>query len=234
MSIDRGVVNKMFTMADNFEASCDKRAIFLYCYGMMTDNMLEAIDQGRFHDNRWVFELLHRFADYYFDSLDRYNAQVNAPKVWEEVFKAATDPQLHVIQHLLLGINAHINYDLVLTLYDVLSPEWDRLSENERNSRYQDHCLVNTIIGQTIDKVQDELVEKYAPGMKLLDSLMGRLDEFFLLKIIEDWRDDVWNHTMNLLGNHDSVTRTAFIMELERKVVKRSDTLDTHIIIWKQ
>ena len=39
---------------------------------------------------------------------------------------------------------------------------------------------------------------------------------------------------MNLLGNHDSVTRTAFIMELERKVVKRSDTLDTHIIIWKQ
>ncbi len=227
MSIDRGVVEKMLAIAGTFEMNKDNRTIFLYCYSMMTDNMLMAIEQNRFQDNVWVEQLLHRFADYYFDSLSCYDGGATTPKVWDEVYKAAATKHLHVLQHLLLGVNAHINYDLVLTLNDILSPEWDHLSEAKREMRYHDHCLVNSIIGQTIDKVQDDVVEKFSPSMQVIDTLMGRFDERILLKLISEWRESVWHHACELLALKNEEDRAAYILEVENKVLKRTDWLDT-------
>ncbi len=227
MLINRSVVDKMMVIAKEFEANKDNRTIFLHCYSMMTSNMLVAIEQKKFEDNSWVNRLLHRFADYYFDALTCYDCGEATPKVWQEVHRAAATKHLHVIQHLLLGVNAHINYDLVLTLYDMLSPEWGGLSDEMREKRYNDHCLVNTIIGDTIDKVQDEVVEKYAPAMEVIDTLMGRLDEFLLLRLISDWRESVWGHTQKLLDLQGEEDRERYLSDLERKVLQRADWLDT-------
>lgn len=229
MSVNRDVVVKMVTIAKGFEVNNDNRSIFLTCYSMMTENMLKSIEQNKFHDNVWVDKLLHRFADYYFDALGCFDCQKATPLVWQEVHKAAEIKKLHVIQHLLLGVNAHINYDLVLTLYDLLSPEWNDLSKELQKMRYQDHCLVNSIIGTTIDRVQDELIEKYAPSMNLIDTIMGRLDEFLLLKLISEWRDSVWDHTQKLLKLTHQSERDDYIIEVEKKVLKRADWIDTQV-----
>lgn len=229
MTVNSGVVDKMIAIAKEFEANKDNRTIFLYCYSMMTGNMLVAIEQNKFHDDKWVAQLLHHFADYYFDALTCYECGDSTPAVWREAHKAAATKNLHVIQHLLLGVNAHINYDLVLSLYDMLSPEWSKLSDEMREKRYQDHCMVNSIIGDTIDKVQDEVVEKYAPFMKVVDRIMGRLDEFLLLNLISDWRDSVWNHTQQLLETEHEADRAKYILNLEKKVLKKADWLDTQV-----
>lgn len=227
MEVNSGVVDKMMVIVRKFEANKDNRTIFLHCYSMMTANMLVAIEQNKFHDTVWVNQLLNRFADYYFDALTCYDCGGETPTVWKEVHKAAATKKLHVIQHLLLGVNSHINYDLVLTLYDMLSPEWTGLSDEMRVKRYQDHCLVNLIIGETIDKVQDEVVEKYSPAMDLIDKLMGRLDEILLLKLITEWRDTVWDHTQKLLVLESEDDRAKYILDLEKKVLNRADWLDT-------
>lgn len=229
MEVNNSVVDKMMETVKKFEANKDNRTIFLHCYSMMTANMLLAIEQNKFHDTQWVNQLLNRFADYYFNALTCYDCGQETPTVWKEVHKAAASKKLHVIQHLLLGVNSHINYDLVLTLYDMLSPEWADLSDEMRVKRYQDHCLVNLIIGETIDKVQDEVVEKYSPSMDVIDKLMGRLDEFLLLKLITAWRDKVWDHTQELLVLEGEAERTKYILELEKKVLKKADWLDTQI-----
>tara|TARA_R110002096_G_scaffold236590_3_gene427362 strand:- start:4667 stop:5365 length:699 start_codon:yes stop_codon:yes gene_type:complete len=229
MEVNNSVVDKMMETVKKFEANKDNRTIFLHCYSMMTANMLLAIEQNKFHDTQWVNQLLNRFADYYFNALTCYDCGEETPTVWKEVHKAAASKKLHVIQHLLLGVNSHINYDLVLTLYDMLSPEWADLSDEMRVKRYQDHCLVNLIIGETIDKVQDEVVEKYSPSMDVIDKLMGRLDEFLLLKLITAWRDKVWDHTQELLVLEGEAERTKYILELEKKVLKKADWLDTQI-----
>ncbi len=219
----------MLAVAKKFESEEDNRTIFLYCYSMMTGNMLKAIEQDKFNDNKWVNKLLHRFAEYYFDALSCYDCGDATPAVWKEVHVAAATKKLHVIQHLLLGVNAHINYDLVLSLYDLLAPEWNDLSEEMREKRYQDHCLVNEIIGNTIDKVQDEVVEKYSPLMKVVDRIMGRLDENLLLRLISEWRDSVWQHTLELLALDSEKKRTNYMLDLEKKVLKRANWLDTQI-----
>ena len=44
------------------------------------------------------------------------NHSSDAPEVWQLAHSAAIDPHITALQKLLLGVNAHINYDLVLTV----------------------------------------------------------------------------------------------------------------------
>ena len=142
------------------------------------------------------------------------------PDVWKYVHEAAEQDDLHVLQHLFLGVNAHINYDLVLTLYEMLQPVWDTLSESEKEDRYHDHLLVNTIIDETIDKVQDEVVEKHVPQMDLIDKLMGRLDERLITGLISRWRKSVWEHTLQLLESQNEQEKQTHIQEVESNVLQ--------------
>ena len=219
----------MNALADEWESLRDRRAIFLRCYGMMTANMVKAVEAGRFADCVWVDRLLHRFADYYFDALACFDCGENVPAVWRYVHEAAANRNLHVIQHLLLGVNAHINYDLVLTLVELLEPDWKDLSIYDRQSRYHDHQMVNTIIAETIDEVQDEVVEKYSPLMDLIDTLMGRLDEKLLVGMISNWRDGVWDDAMKMLLHPEINDRQLMISDLETEVLKKARSLELRL-----
>ena len=108
-------LTQMQTLILNWQSRSDPRAAFLECYHMMTGNMLDALEACEFQDGAWVNRLLHRFADYYFTALDAYERQpAQAPAVWQLAHNRAFEPRTPVLQKLLLGVNAHINYDLVL------------------------------------------------------------------------------------------------------------------------
>lgn len=200
MRPDPPVIAHMQSFVQRWDEAADRKAVFLRCYSMMTANMLAAIERGEFTDRDWVDRLLHRFADYYFDALDRYErTPAAAPAVWRLAHDATRDPATLPLQHLLLGVNAHINYDLVLTLADLLEPEWGALSAPQRAARYRDHGHVNRVIARTIDAVQDEVLEPAMPGMSLLDVLMGPLDEYLIARLITGWREDVWQNAARLM-----------------------------------
>lgn len=193
---------------------------------MMTGNMIQAIQAHRFKDEGWVSHLLHRFAAYYLDALEKYEAgDAQTPAVWRQVHDASRNQQLHVLQHLLLGINAHINYDLVLAIYDAMEPDWTTLSAHKLEERMQDHDLVNRIIRETIDAVQDEVIELEAPFMKVVDSLMGRVDEWLLTELITNWRTDVWNESCTMLGAKSDQEKETMRSALEEKVMKKAAQL---------
>lgn len=219
------IVNKMDRMAREWELREDKRAIFLRCYCMMTRNMVTALGDKRFIDQDWVGDMLNRFAEYYFDALACFDCGEEVPMVWRYVHDAAEHKDLHVLQHLFLGVNAHINYDLVLTLYELLQPEWDQLSEDNRRNRHLDHQQVNTIIEETIDRVQDEVVEQYNPRMDLVDKMMGRLDERLIGGLIRKWRKSVWNNTLLLLETKNEEEVKAHIQQIEKSVLQTAKWL---------
>lgn len=214
MNEETGVVSRMHRQVKQWEAAGDHRAIFLSCYAMMTENMLKAIESGRFRDGPWVSALLHRFADYYFDALECYDCGDKVPEAWRQVYEATLHQKLHVLQHLLLGVNAHINYDLVLTLYEMLRAEWPSLSTEGRQRRRADHLMVNQVIAETIDQVQDEVVERYDPFMDIIDRLLGRMDERFLSALVSNWRGEVWENVLGMLACRSAEERE----ELRRKV----------------
>jgi hypothetical protein len=221
MSEEQLVLARMTVLVDQWEAAHDRRAIFLGCYRLMTRNMLDALDAGRFQDDVWVSNLLHRFADYYFAALDRFEQdEPSTPPVWKLAFDATRDEDVTTLQHLLLGVNAHINFDLVFALYDQLAPEWDRLSDEQRAQRHTDHTLVNRIIGETVDAVQDQVIDRHSPWFEWVDKLLGPVDEWLTSRLISQWREDVWNHAVNYLELTTLDEREALRRRIEQQAVR--------------
>ena len=213
----------MTALIQQWEQARDGRRIFLSCYCLMTQRMLGALAAHRFQDALWVDGLLHHFADYYFDALAAYEQQETSPPViWQHAHEVACHKQAHVLQHLLLGINAHINYDLILALADMLQPEWQALSAERRRLRYDDHCRVNAIIADTVDEVQDAVVERYAPALDLVDKICGPLDEWLASRMIARWRDSVWEQAVQMVEAEDDVLREAVRQQAEATSMKRA------------
>ena len=224
---DRDVIAEMQGIIRGWEEADDRRAVFLTCYMMMTENMQAAVALGEFADCAWVDRLLRHFAGYYFVALDAYvRDRASAPAVWRLAHDAALEGHEPALQQLLLGVNADINYDLVLTLADMLGPEWEKLTEEQRQTRYVDYCHVNAIIGETIDAVQDQVLEPAMPSMALVDRLFGDLDERLISRIITDWRESVWDHAAHLLDTHDPAMRVALIQRVEEEALQRGHLIE--------
>lgn len=199
----------------------DQRHVFLSCYRMMTANMLLALEGEYFNDKQWVNTLLHQFADYYFEALACYDCGNEVPLVWQNVHEFTRHNKLHRLQCLMMGVNAHINYDLVLTLYDMLQPVWSGLSAEEKKIRYEDHCKVNKVISDTIDSVQDEILEPGDRLMAWIDVAFGRLDEYFISRLISNWRQDVWEDAQRMLITGSLPEREILRQTIEKRVIKR-------------
>lgn len=221
MSEEKPVLARMTTLVDQWEAAHDRRAIFLGCYRLMTSNMLDAIDAGRFQDGVWVSNLLHRFTDYYFNALALYEQHdLITPPVWKLAHDAARDEEVTTLQHLLLGVNAHINFDLVFTLYDQLVLEWDNLSTEQRAQRHADHEMVNRIIGETVDAVQDQVIDRHSPWFEFVDKLLGPVDEWLTSHLISHWREAVWNFAVHYLELKTPEERTALRQHIEQQAMR--------------
>ena len=226
MSDPLPVTEHMQTLVQQWETCADRRAAFLSCYLLMTRNMLGSIDKGEFSDALWVSRLLHRFADYYFDALTAYEQDSpTTPPVWRQAHNATLQPGTQVLQHLMLGINAHINYDLVLTLVDLLEPEWGQLSPEERERRHTDHCHVNDVISRTIDAVQDSIIERFIPVMDIVDKLLGPIDELIVAQLLTHWREDVWKHALQLLEACEPAERECLRQQLEATALQRAEAI---------
>jgi hypothetical protein len=215
---------RMTALASKWEQENDRRAIFAQCYSMMTRNILEALEEGRFQDAGWVDRLLSHFAGYYFKSLETYdNPDLQTSAVWQYAHTVALDGDAMAIQNLILGVNAHINYDLVLATADILDPEWSRLDEASRQNRYEDYCLVNDIIGETIDNVQDLVLERYDPRLDILDKLLGPIDELLTSHLIKYWRSEVWENALRMIELTSMDEREKLRLQIETASIQRAD-----------
>lgn len=220
------VTERMQNWIDQWSKLSDRRVIFLNCYLLMTRNMLAAIEAGEFHDPNWVHPLLNRFAEYYFEALQAYEDRLpTTPPVWKRAHDASLTTNTSVLQHLMLGINAHINYDLVLTLVEMLQNEWSVLTKELRQNRYLDHCHVNAVIARTIDSVQDDVIEALVPELDFVDKMLGPVDEWLASQLITHWREEVWQHAVRLLESGDPQERLKIHQKIENITLERADLI---------
>ena len=200
----------------------DQRAVFLDCYRRMTDAVVRDVESGRFTDGAWVSTLLDRFADYYFLTVDppADGADVYVPEPWLLAHAAALSGDGQPIQLLLAGVNAHINYDLVLTLVDLLGDEWPESDEERRLVRRRDYDLVNVVIAETADLVQDEVVERRSPWLDVFDRGLGRFDERMAVRLLSRWRSQVWRHAVEIVD--DPTDRDRRVAAIEQQCARRA------------
>jgi Family of unknown function (DUF5995) len=220
-----GLADRMAALVAAWDAVRDGRAVFLDCYTTMTRAVHAAIADERFADADWVARLLERFAEYYFDSIDGGASGRAVPEPWVLAHAAAVGYDAHPLQLLLAGVSAHINYDLVLTLVDVLGTEWDQLDEAGREQRHADYTAINAVIAETADLVQDRVLERRAPTLAAADVVLGRWDEALVVRLLTGWRNEVWRRAAVILDEPDTDRRAALVQRIERRCVRRARLL---------
>lgn len=157
---------------------------FAALYRNVTIKVNEGILAGSFEDGARMERLDVAFANRYLDALERYNRGEEPSKCWRTTFRAAQNWHPVVLQHLLLGINAHINLDLGIAAAQT-SPG-AHLAGLRR-----DFDSINNILWAMVDDVQDRLT-LVSPLMSWLDSAGGRGDEVIMNFNIKRAREAAW------------------------------------------
>ncbi len=205
MTASTGLEGTLQRLDRIIEEACAERSylgVFPAMYRIVTATIRQAIQAGGFFDDdARVEHLTVVFADLYFDAYDRYRAGEDAAVCWSIAFATAETPRGRMLlQHLLLGMNAHINLDLGVATVSAAGRDLPAV--------HRDFLLVNEILFQVLDHLQDGL-SVVSPRMELLDRLGGSWDERVMRVGIRTCRDMAWSFAANLIDadDPDTVTR---------------------------
>jgi hypothetical protein len=128
-------------------AAGDASGYFPALYSRVTARIGASIAEGTFVDGPGIDRFATRFASHYVVAADDH---LRGPRCWRACWDVAGDPRLLIVQHLLLGINAHVNYDLPRAVVEAADERGDLLSIRH------DFDAVNDVLGDTyVDVVKD-------------------------------------------------------------------------------
>jgi hypothetical protein len=113
------VVDRLDAEVEAAASAGSRLGYFPALYRRVTDGLRTAVHDGAFADNGRMARLGVVFANRYLDASARHRRGEPTTLSWQVAFDAAARGDLSVLQHLLLGMNAHINLDLGIACAEV-------------------------------------------------------------------------------------------------------------------
>lgn len=178
-------------------------------YRKVTIEIRRRIQCEQFEDCARMERLDVAFANRYFEAYYDYHQGKAISKSWKIAFEASKDEKVTVLQHLFLGINAHICLDLGVASAQLLPGKAIFSLKN-------DFDLVSDVLASMTDFVQEDVADFWKP-MKIIDLLGGKYDEKFADWVIHSARKQAWEvatsfHTqadnahLDIIGKVDAAT----------------------------
>jgi hypothetical protein len=168
--------------------------LFLETYRRTTVAVGKAIEDAQFEDPEWVERWDVVFADLYLAALDLDLAgSPDVPRPWRLAFDAPTS--LPALRHVLLGINAHINYDLPQALLAVISDD-EFADPVVVARRARDHERIDGVLSGRVAAEDDELGA--VSVRTTVDRLLQPLNRLSSKRFLREARQKVWHNTVEL------------------------------------
>jgi hypothetical protein len=188
------VLTAMQDRLDAFPPDRASQRLFLDTYRRTTQAVGTAIEEARFEDPWWVERWDVVFADLYLAALDLDLAGSDqVPRPWRLAFDAP--PELPALRHVLLGINAHINYDLPQALLRVIS-DAEFADPALLDRRRRDHERIDGVLSGRVAAEDDELVA--VSGRSVVDRFLQPLNRLSSQRFLREARQKVWHNTAEL------------------------------------
>ena len=196
MGIDE-VVERMTILAEELRRDSEARLPFHNTYLRTTEAVAQALRDGFFADPEWVDRWDVAFARLYLDALDADRRGDPVPEPWAVAFHAAaTQPDLPAVRHVLLGMNAHINYDLPQALLAVISDAEFR-DPQVRARREADHRRIDEVLSIRVG-AEDAELQQAAPAATWHDRVMQPLNRMATRRFLRESRKKVWANAVEL------------------------------------
>ena len=157
---------------------------FAALYRQVTITIRDKIAQGYFEDNERMERLDIIFANRYLEAYAAHKNNQMPTQSWAIAFNAAKKRKGIILQHLLLGINAHINLDLGIAAAETVG-------DGKLMDLKNDFMAINQILTDLVDSMQKRLA-KASPLLGLLDAFASTVDEDLINFSMGVARDGAW------------------------------------------
>jgi hypothetical protein len=182
---------------------------FAALYQKVTITIKDKIGTNYFDDDARMEQLDVTFANRYLDAYANYQHGNPLSKSWEIAFEAGKEDRYIVVQHLLFGMNAHINLDLGISAAEITTP-------NTIESLHSDFNKINEILGALTNEVQEDLT-KIWPKLLWILKFFGRTDDYIVNFGMNIARDSAWKFATEMVVL-DGQSKTIKLDEKDLKV----------------
>lgn len=187
-------------------------------YRKVTAEVKKGIADGAFEDGPRMERLDVIFANRYLDAYERYCNGSDPTRCWQIAFDCGRKWRPIVLQHLLLGMNAHINLDLGIAAAQVAPGP---AIESLRN----DFFTINDILASLVEDVKWGLAEVW-PALTLANLVTDRTKDVIVNFRMGMARNGAWE-TAQRLAALPEAEQAAFIDDLDRRMALRGRLLLT-------
>lgn len=165
----------------------DGLACFNYLYTVITQRVYKGIQDHFFEDTNFLSELDLTFANRYLNALRTYVTDVlNTPKAWAVLLEHRNTPHVESIQFAVAGVNAHVNFDLALSVIETCERIGTKPNDGTQHADYQ---KVNDIFAEEMKNLREHYEDT------IVKELDGRVSP--VLNLVDNWavvgfRDVAW------------------------------------------
>lgn len=180
------VVGKMDALLTFFEDSEEfgSLAPFLRAYYRVTEEVVRhrTEDAGFFDDPAALERLDVRFARLYFEPLRAYLFEGEKREPWRTYLSYCEREDSRPVLEMSLGINAHINADLVQVLIE------------EGYDEREDYEQINTILSSVFKELLEYLAFSKHDAIGLEALVLRKTVSRLFARAIVRWREEAWDH----------------------------------------
>lgn len=216
------VINTLQEIIDDAITHESTFGYFAALYLKVTVKVKEGIAANFFDDGERMEKLDVIFATRYIEAYYNYKENKPVSASWEKAFNATKTFWTTVLQHLLLGMNAHINLDLGIAAAQVCEGSSIESLEN-------DFTKINTILSSLVTEVENDL-SKVWPFLKKILKVTRKIDTFLIDFSMKLARDGAWKFAVEL-ANTPQENRTECIKQRDINVAKKASIITNPGII---
>jgi hypothetical protein len=185
-----GVLDALDEVVERAVRDGDRAGYFAAMYRQVTAKVAEGIAAGFFDDAERMERLDVVFACRYLAALEEYRAGERTTRSWELAFQAGASARPLIVQHLLAGMNAHINLDLGIAAATVCPGQ-------ALPGLRRDFDRINEVLAQLVAGIEGDIAE-VSPWIRLLERIGGRHDDELIRFSIEVARTEAWRFAVEL------------------------------------
>lgn len=211
-TIDDVIATLEFIIQES-ETNNSTHGYFAALYLKVTRQVKAGIIAGAFQDNARMERLDVTFAKRYIDAYFDHQQGKPISRSWQAAFVLSEGYWPIVLQHLLSGMNAHINLDLGIASAEVMKGQ-------DIQQLHHDFNQINTILSKLVNQVQQELATIW-PRLHWILRKTNRINKFLTDFSMEIARDGAWRFATNLALTPDDQWTTA-VQKRDAKVGKNS------------
>lgn len=184
------VIAQLSAIVDWSKQNNSRMGYFAALYRKVTIQVRNGIADNFFDDGPRMERLDVIFANRYIQACYQYQSGQTPTQSWVRAFDKTRHWWPIVLQHLLLGMNAHINLDLGIAAAQTVPPE-------ELQDLKGDFEKINKVLADLVGGVQSELAEIW-PILGWLNRYLGSVQTALINFSMEKARDAAWSFAEKL------------------------------------